>query len=63
MGRQHGTQEGLDGKIPLTQDIEGPYWPAVSQLRYGDCVLHDLHLFQLASSMIKFSLPAAYRMK
>lgn len=35
MGRQHGTSEGSDGKLPLTSAYDGTYTPLISKLRYG----------------------------
>ena len=36
MGKQHGTMEGADGKIPLARSNEYRYWPDFSRLHYGD---------------------------
>ena len=36
MGTQHGTAEGTQGKVLITQDNSKRYWELIKQLHYGD---------------------------
>jgi len=44
MGRQHGSTEGIENKIPLNAANESPYRPLVAQLHYGPYGFMEEHL-------------------
>jgi hypothetical protein len=48
MGRQHGSTEGIENKIPLNAANESPYRPLVAQLHYGPYGFMEEHLAKQA---------------